>query len=244
MINNQKVALIIPARMQSTRLPGKVLKKINNKTILERVFNKCSKVFNKKNIFIATPDLEIINFCKSKNYFFIKTSSSCLTGTDRLYEVAKKLNYNYYINVQADEIFLNSQNIINVYSELIKKKYDVINCYKEIKSKAEYYSNSVPKVVFNQKNELLYMSRAAIPSNKKQIFKKSYKQICVYGFTKSSLLTFGSQRKKTKLENYEDIEILRFIELGTNVKMIQGSGSRLSIDTISDYKLAKKIIKN
>ena len=62
MINNQKVALIIPARMQSTRLPGKVLKKINNKTILERVFNKCSKVFNKKNIFIATPDLEIINF--------------------------------------------------------------------------------------------------------------------------------------------------------------------------------------
>ena len=93
MIYNPNVALIIPARMKSTRFPGKVLKKIKNKTILERVFNKCSKVFNKKNIFIATPDLEIINFCKNKNYLYIKTSSSCLTGTDRLYEVAKKLNY-------------------------------------------------------------------------------------------------------------------------------------------------------
>lgn len=244
MIQNKRVALIIPARMKSTRLPGKVLKKINNKTILERVYLKCSKVFSYKNIFIATPDQKIINFCKSKNYLYVKTSSKCLTGTDRLYEVAKKHNYKYYINVQADEIFLNNQNIINVYSELIKKKYDVINCCKEIKSEKEYYSNTVPKVVFNQKNELLYMSRAPIPSNKKKIFIKSYKQICVYGFTKSSLLTFGSHRKKTKLENHEDIEVLRFIELGIKVKMILGSGSRLSIDTMNDYKTARRIIKN
>lgn len=243
MINNKRVALIIPARMQSTRFPGKVLKKINHKTILERVFIKCSKVFNKKHIYIATPDLEIVNFCKKKKFFYLKTSSKCLTGTDRISEAAKKLNYEYYINVQADEIFLNNKNILNVYEELLKKKYKVVNCYKLIKDKYEYNSLTVPKVVFNEKYELLYMSRAGIPSNKKKIFRKSYKQICVYGFDKFSLLNFGKQKKKTFLESHEDIEILRFIELGIKVKMLKGSGSRLCIDTIDDYRLAKKLIK-
>jgi 3-deoxy-manno-octulosonate cytidylyltransferase (CMP-KDO synthetase) len=241
MINNKKVALIIPARLKSTRLPRKVLMKIKNKTILEHVYNKCKKVFSAKHIFIATPDFEIINFCKSKNFYYIKTSNKCLTGTDRLSEVAKKLTYKYYINVQADEIFLNSQNIINVYRELLKKKYEVINCFKPIKNKEEYYSKTVPKVVFNKKHELLYMSRAAIPSSKEHIFKKSYKQICVYGFNKASLVIFSSQRKKTEFENHEDIEILRFLELGFKIKMLQGSGSKLSIDTNNDYVLAKKL---
>jgi 3-deoxy-manno-octulosonate cytidylyltransferase (CMP-KDO synthetase) len=241
MINNKKVALIIPARLKSTRLPRKVLMKIKNKTILEHVYNKCKKVFSAKHIFIATPDFEIINFCKSKNFYYIKTSNKCLTGTDRLSEVAKKLTYKYYINVQADEIFLNSQNIINVYRELLKKKYEVINCFKPIKNKEEYYSKTVPKVVFNKKHELLYMSRAAIPSSKEHFFKKSYKQICVYGFNKASLVIFSSQRKKTEFENHEDIEILRFLELGFKIKMLQGSGSKLSIDTNNDYVLAKKL---
>jgi 3-deoxy-manno-octulosonate cytidylyltransferase (CMP-KDO synthetase) len=244
MIYHQKLALIIPARMKSTRLPGKVLKKICNKTILERVYAKCSKVVKKKNIFIATPDQEIINFCKSKNFLYIKTSAKCLTGTDRVSEVATKLSYLYFINVQADELFLNNQNIINVYKELIKKKYAVVNCFKPIRNKREYYSKTVPKVVFNKKNELLYMSRAGIPSNKKQIFRKAYKQICVYGFNKSSLTTYNSQRKKTFLESQEDIEILRFLELGIKVKMLKGTGSKLSVDTIDDYNLAKKLIRS
>ena len=68
------------------------------------------------------------------------------------------------------------------------------------------------------------MSRAGIPSNKKQIFRKSYKQICVYGFNKSSLAIYNLQRKKTFLESHEDIEILRFLELGIKVKMLKGTG--------------------
>lgn len=243
MINHQKVALIIPARMKSTRLPGKVLKKIYNKTILEIVYAKCSKVVSKSNIFIATPDHEIINFCKSKNFLYVKTSDKCFTGTDRVAEVAKKLSYQYFINVQADELFVNNQNIINVYKELKKKKYTVVNCFKPIRNKQEYFSKTVPKVVFNKKDELLYMSRAGIPSNKKQIFQKAYKQICVYGFSKSSLAIYSSQRKKTFLESQEDIEILRFLELGVKVKMLKGIGSKLSIDTIDDYRLAKKLVR-
>ena len=85
------------------------------------------------------------------------------------------------------------------------------------------------------------MSRAAIPSNKEHIFRKSYKQICVYGFNKASLVIFSSQRKKTEFEKHEDIEILRFLELGFKVKMLKGSGSKLSIDTNNDYLLAKKL---
>ena len=239
---NKNFSLIIPARFKSTRLPNKVLKKINGITILEHVYNICKKKIDERIIFVATPDTEIQKFCIEKKIKFIRTSQNCLTGTDRISEASKKLKKKYIINVQADEIFLDPENIINVCKEIKKKKYSVINCFGKIKKKEDFFSKSVPKVVLNEKKELIYISRAPIPSGKKYHFNKSYKQICVYGFTKEILHKFGKNNTKTNLENYEDIEILRFLEKGIKIKMINGKGSQLAIDTKKDLILAKKIL--
>ena len=124
------------------------------------------------------------------------------------------------------------------------KAADAINCYSPIKNKKEYLETSIPKLVFNKDNYLMYMSRAPIPSSKRPKFSFSYKQICIYAFKRKALLGFKSQ-KKTEIEKKEDIEILRFLERGYKIKMIKMSGKSFAIDTPKDLKKAKNfIIKN
>ena len=83
------------------------------------------------------------------------------------------------------------------------------------------------------------MSMAPIPANKKYDFQQCWRQVCAYSFPKKDLISFGKQNKKTKFEFYEDIEILRFIELGHKVKMIKMSNKSLSVDTQNDLDKAK-----
>ena len=75
-----------------------------------------------------------------------------------------------------------------------------------------------------------------------QKFKYGNRQVCVYGFSRNALLLFKKYKKKTPLEKNEDIEILRFLEINKKIKMISTTGSEISIDTLKDYQLAKKII--
>ena len=110
------------------------------------------------------------------------------------------------------------------------------NPYAEIKDKNNYFSPNIPKVIFHPiTKNLIYMSRAAIPANKKFSFEKAWKQVCIYAFPKASLLAF-STNSKTPLEAIEDIEVLRFLELGYRVQMIPLSGNGISIDVPEDIK--------
>ena len=93
-----------------------------------------------------------------------------------------------------------------------------------------------------KKENLLYMSRSAIPGNKKNRFIKAWRQVCVYSFPREILLKITKNNKKSKLENIEDIEILRFIEKGMSVKMIKLSNKSLAVDTKKDLKKVLKLI--
>ena len=238
--NNFKV--IIPARLNSSRLPNKLLKKIGTKTVLEIVIEKCLQSIPRKNLVVATPDIKIIQLKKKIKIDTFLSKSNCLTGTDRVAEYSDKNKYKYYINVQGDEIFLNPKTIKKVILEIKKNKYEIVNCYNKIIKKEDFYSTSVPKVVFNKNKELIYISRAPIPSNKLKKFIYGNRQVCVYGFSQNALQLFKKNKRKTSLEKIEDIEILRFLENKKKVKMIKTTGSEISIDTPKDYELAKKII--
>ena len=87
------------------------------------------------------------------------------------------------------------------------------------------------------------MSRASIPANKKYDFQKGWRQVCAYSFPKKELLSFAKNKKKTKIEFYEDIEILRFLELGYKVKMIKMSNKSLAVDTKNDLDKAEIYLK-
>jgi len=237
------VLIVIPARFKSTRFPGKPLKKILGKLMIERVWEKCVKAINKENVVVATDDYRIFSFCKLKKINVIITSSSCKTGTDRVFEVSRLKKYKYYVNVQGDEPLIKPQNIKKIIDFGLKNKSYVINGMCKINNKKDYYNLNVPKVVVNRFNELVYMSRAGIPSNKKGIFSKSYKQVCIYFFPSKILSTFGKFKKKMNLENYEDIEILRLVENNIKVKMLKFSETSISVDTLKDLKKVEKILK-
>jgi len=173
------------------------------------------------------------------------TSKKCLTGTDRVAEISKKINANIYLNVQGDEPLIKFQDIKKILQA--KKKYPnyIICGYAKLNSDENENNPNIPKIVINKKNELLYISRSPIPSNKKNLKKKfNYlKQVCIYAFNKSELNVFNRSKKKTYLEKTEDIEIVRFLELGKKIKMIKLNSKSYAVDIPEDIKKIEKVIK-
>ena len=229
--------LIIPARYKSSRFPGKPLTLIKGKSMIRHVYDQCLKAVPRDSIYVATEDKRIADHCKKHNIQFLMTSDECLTGTDRLCEVAKLVEADYYINIQGDEPLFNPIDIQNLIQELSKPKnlYDVYCGYCSIDSGDTFFSFNMPKVIFNKRKELIYISRAPIPSNKKNEFKKGFRQVCGYAFSKKSLEIFDI-KSKTYFESIEDIELLRFLELGVKVKMIEMSKESIPVDVKEDIE--------
>jgi len=241
--NKMSYIVVIPARYASTRLPGKLLIKLKGKTVLQNVWEKCVKTVGFKNVIVTDGDNKIYSFCKKKKIKSILIKKKCLTGTDRVFEVSKKIKRNFYINVQGDEIFLKSNTISKVIHTSKKFPNHIINCMAKIKSKSDFKNPSIPKVVVNNNSDLIYMSRAPIPGSKKMNFNGAYRQVCVYLFSKKTLSLFGKYKKKSKNEKVEDIEILRFLDFGLKIKMTEVTGSEISLDTYQDLKKIKKKFK-
>ena len=118
----------------------------------------------------------------------------------------------------------------------------IISGYCEIDDAKTYRDVNIPKVVVSPDGRLLYASRSPIPSNKQSKFIKAWRQVCVYAFPKSVLKIFSSSKKKTELEKIEDLEYLRFLELGLEVKALKMSKMSFAVDTPEDVLLAKKKI--
>lgn len=241
-----KYILVIPARYQSTRFPGKPLIDIDGKSMIKRVYEQCVKTVDSSLIYVATEDQRIKEHCEQHNIQCVITSNTCLTGTDRIGEVARIIEADYYINIQGDEPLFNPKDIDKLLVEIKKQKtkYEVFCGYCSISDSERFFSFDVPKVVFNLSKELLYMSRAGIPVNKKGDFVYGYRQVCAYGFSKRSLDMFCEKNKKTFLENIEDIELLRFIEMGIKIKMIEMSEESIPVDREKDLERVINKIKN
>jgi 3-deoxy-manno-octulosonate cytidylyltransferase (CMP-KDO synthetase) len=234
---------VIPARMQSSRLPGKPLIEIFRKTVLQRTWERCIEAFSEQSVYVATDDSRIQEHCNIIGMNCVMTSKNCLTGTDRVAEVAQKVEADTYINVQGDEPLMNPQDIISVSQAAIKYPDEIINGYGPITDENQFRSLNVPKVVLRPDSRLLYMSRSPIPGNKARDFIKGYRQICIYAFPAVSLKQFTKQKTKTPLEKIEDIEILRFLELGFDVRMVELSTESISVDTPEDVKKVKLVLK-
>lgn len=238
-----KYLVVIPARLKSTRLANKPLIKINGIPMIIRTFLRCNKIVPKSNIIVATDDIKIIKICNIYKVPSILTSKRCLTGSDRVAEVSKKINAKIYINLQGDEPVFPKQDLKKFIKEANKDNSKILNGYCKIDNKNQFFNQNVPKVVINQFDELLYMTRAPVPSNKQGDFKNGLKQVCIYSYPKKILnKVYGANKKKSLLEKNEDIEILRLIEMGYKIKMVKLSNKSISIDTKSDLNKLSKII--
>lgn len=238
--------IVIPARIRSSRFPAKPLAKINSKELILHVLDRCNKVFDKEKMIVATDSLKILNFVKNNGYKSILTSAKCLTGTDRVSEVSKKIDAKIYVNVQGDEPLINPKDIEKILSAKKKFRNHIICGTTKISKSENPKSLSIPKVVFNKNLEMIYMSRSVIPAIKikKKLNKLQYwKQVCVYAFTKKDLKIFGKNKKKSYLEKIEDIEILRFLDNEKKIKMVKTKKGTIAVDYPRDIKVVEKIIK-
>ena len=237
--------LVIPARLDSTRLPKKLLIEIEGKSIIERTYNQALKALRNKNkIIIATDSIIIKKHCENFGARTLLTSRDCLTGTDRIAEVSEKISANQYINLQGDEPIFPSDQLEIFIRNVIQDTTKVYTAITSIKDEKDYRNYSIPKMVFSNSKRLLYSSRAPIPGNKKDLFKKAYKHICVYAFNKEHLLEFKNQKEKTNFEFIEDLEINRFLELDLSVRCIELNSGGKAVDTEYDLEEVRKIIIN
>ncbi len=232
--------VIIPARYQSSRLPGKPLINICGLPMIVRTYQQCIKACPKEKVFVATDDDRIRQTCEDYGTQVIMTSPHCLTGTDRVAECAESLGADVFLNVQGDEPVFNPEDLKLLVHSIDQFPNEVINGYCAIKDEEQFRSGNIPKVVFRPDGRLLYMSRAGIPSTKGHEFVKSWRQVCAYAFPKKALKDFSQVTHKTELEKMEDIEILRFLELGWEVRMVEMSDTSIAVDIPDDVLKAEK----
>ena len=233
-----KSCVIIPARFKSSRFPGKPLVKLLNKEMIIWVAELSAKAVGKSNVFIATDNLKISQKVEEYGFNFIMTSSDLLTGTDRVAAAAKDLNYDIFVNVQGDEPLIDPKDILK--SIDLKKKYpsSIINSFCYLKKGEDPHNKNIPKVVTNEENDLIYISRAVIPNSKSETLENINfkKQVCIYSYFGQELDQFLSFGRKSLIENIEDIEILRFLEFGKKIKMFETTKTSLAIDVKSDIQ--------
>jgi len=234
-------SIVIPARYDSSRFPGKPLVKILGKELILRVYEKCKIAFPNSKIYVLTDDKRIINFCKKKFIPNFKTSKKCKTGTDRIFEIKNKIKSKLFINVQGDEPLIEVKNLRKFISIALKNKNQI--CIgKSLINKNKYDNENIPKIVTNEKDELLYISRSTVPGSKNKKDYKIYGQVNVYSFPKVLLIN-KMFNKKSKNEEIEDIEILRFLEHGYKIKVVNLKSNNHAVDIPADIQIVEKILK-
>ena len=238
-----EAAIVIPARFQSSRFPGKPLAMIAGKSLIHRVWERCLGVVPTNRIYVATEDQRIREHCAAFGAETLMTSSTCLTGTDRVAEAAEQIPCELIVNVQGDEPLIVPDDVRVVLDALRADPRVVHNAYCPIETDQDYRSRNVPKVVAAQSGKLLYMSRAPIPGTKADQFVTALRQVCIYGFTREHLRLFASRTAKTPLEQLEDIEILRFVELGVQVQMSALTRTTHAVDVPEDVQKIEEALR-
>ncbi len=236
--------VVIPARYASTRFPGKALADLGGTTVLRRCHDRVRLAVDAERIIVATDDERIADECRAHGMRFEMTSGACLTGTDRVAEVAGRVPASWYVNVQGDEPFLDPEGLRTTIEATRIATHDVsvINACATIVDEADFRSTTVPKVVTDAQGRLLYMSRAAIPTTKRLEFRGARRQVGLYAFRPDALRAFAARDTKTPLEALEDIEILRFLEMGIGVRMIEVESVGIAIDTPEDLDRARRYL--
>ena len=237
-----KIICVIPARYASSRFPGKPLADIRGKPMIWWVHRQALKVADFDSVYVATDDKRIFSECQRLGIQAIMTADNHPTGTDRLGEVARHIEADLYVNIQGDEPLVAPETIVRAIDPFrADKEIEVTNLMTEIKRQTDLIDTTVPKVVVNSRNEAVYLSRLPVPYPKESEGLKYYKQVCVYGFTPKALESF-CKNSKGPAERAEDIELLRFIENGISVQMVEVGQDTVAVDTPSDLRLVRKIL--
>jgi len=235
-----KITAIIPSRYNSNRFPGKPLKDICGKTMVQRVYEQVKKVNLIDIVIIATDDQRILNEVKKFKGKVVMTSKNHKTGTDRLVEVAKKIDSDIIVNVQGDEPLIKPSVIESAIEPLLlDNTLEMCTLKHLIKDEEKINNPNVVKVITDKNNNAIYFSRSKIPFARNSKKFKYYKHIGLYVYRKDFLLDYDNM-DPTPLEKQESLEQLRLIENGYKIRVIETKYNSIGVDTKKDLIEVRK----
>lgn len=233
----------IPARFNSSRLPGKPLFKINDKTIIQHVYEK-ALLTNVDKIIVLTDDQRIYDEVMSFGGDCVINHDFYLNGTDRIIGHLKNIdssNFNVIVNIQGDEPFINPKVINKTIENYLEKQPECSTICFKTRDTNEILSKSRGKVVVDNFNNIIYCSRNVIPSNKNETIITNYDyniHVGIFVYNKNYLLDHYC-KENTNNQLAEDIEWLKIIEQGFRINTIFSNKMERGVDTIDDYNYLK-----
>lgn len=233
-----KIVALIPARYASTRLPGKLLLELNGKSIIRTTYDAvCStKLFSQ--VIVVCDDASIHHEVVQHGGDAVMSEREYESGTDRIAEVAAKIDADIVVNIQGDEPFISKEALEKVIDLFQHQDIDVGTLMIKITDQDKINNPNCVKVVVDSNSRALYFSRAPIPFYRDVSENRfSYQHIGVYAFRKESLVRF-SKLPLSNLEQIEKLENLRMLENRFNVYLAEISHVGISIDTEEDYQHA------
>ncbi len=234
-----KAVAIIPARYDSSRLPGKVLKDICGKTMIERVYNQTKQAENIEQVIVATDDSRIFKEVEDFGGQVVMTGEHP-TGTDRVAEAAAKIEADVIINVQGDEPTLKPEMLEQLLEPFKQdKSLNMGTLKKKITQVDKIKDSNIVKVICDSDDFALYFSRARIPYNREESDVDYYKHIGIYAYRKDFLLEY-TNLASTPLEKSESLEQLRALENGYRIKVVETEYEAFGVDTPEDLAEVKK----
>lgn len=237
-----KILGVIPARFGSVRFPGKALTDIKGKSMIQRVYEQAKKSTHLDDVIIATDHEAIISEVERFAGKSCMTDENHQSGTDRCYETLtlQKEEYDYVINIQGDEPFINPAQI-DLLANLLDGKNQLATLVKKIDEAEELFNPNVVKAIFNVKHEALYFSRSPLPYNRSYNesewlkHRDYYKHIGIYGY-RTDILKEITRLEVSGLEKSESLEQLRWLENGYAISVAETDFQSVGIDTPEDLE--------
>ncbi len=265
MPDHPRVLAIIPARYNSSRLPGKALADIAGKTMIQRVWERCI-ASGLEHVFIATDDKRIFDTAHAFGANVLMTSSTCRSGTERCAEAARAIlkssgknrpdptdqsvNQESFaadvvINVQGDEPFLHPAHLNLLASAFAEPEVQIATLAVPIANNEQLFNPNCPKVVCTKQGNALYFSRHPIPFQRERDVRhwaQSYaylKHIGIYAYRPETLFCV-SALPESEIERSESLEQLRWLDHGFSIRVIQVSEETMTVDTAADLEAASR----
>ncbi len=257
----KNIIAIIPARLASTRLEGKLLLPLNGKPLILHTLEQAKRARNVERVIVATDDEKILSVVKESGGDAVLTSRDHQSGSDRIAEVCADLPENSIIvNVQGDEPLISPNTIDAAVEALLRdEKADISTTCEKIENYRDVLNPNIVKVVTDKNDYAIYFSRSPIPflrdavnkhgsiesalQNEPNLISLYRKHTGLYVYRREFLLKF-TKLPPTNLEKTEMLEQLRALENGAKIKTVETAESSIGIDTQEDFERVKAIIKN
>lgn len=239
-----KVIGILPARMGSSRFPGKPLASILGRTMIEHVYRRTAMCPLLDEVYVATCDREIMAEVKGFGGKAIMTSTKHQRASDRVAEAAEKLEADIVVMIQGDEPMITPDMVTAAVDPMVKdSSIYCVNLAKRIDNEEEYQDPNTIKMVMDLQGYALYFSRSAVPTNRILGFGgiPVFKQICIIPFTRDFLLKYASL-DPTPLEEAESVDMMRALEHGYKVRLIETFTGTHAVDTAEDLAMVEAIM--